>query len=293
VLIPWDYDRLNDAGADIRGALKGRLWWDPSTATGCNSRLRTAYERGVIKGGTDMVQVAYWADIFQATPADVEVPISCDKIAQMMILALGSRIRQRTREFAGTMNRAAMQANIQTWTNQIQSALLRDPDGPQLADMANEQRLMLDRLMGTAQKAVTDANNGDRGIFSSPPVSASSGSNFVPKAQATGATTFSSSGTTFVPKAQANGQASGFVPMSQSWVPQPQASQQSSFTGFVPKQTSTSFSSFQPSFSQPSFSQPSFSSFKPSYQQYPAYPGVSSAPRYQPISNGFGSWQGR
>lgn len=260
VLIPWDYDRLNDAGADQRGALKGRPWWDPATRTNCNTPLRSAAARGAIKGGSDPMQVAYWTDIFLATPPDVEQPVSCDRITQLMELALGSRIRARTREFAATINRASMQANIQTWTNQIQAAIARDPDGPRYSDMTNEQRLLIDAIVTASQKAVTQANAGDSGI--SLPSPASSSSNFVPK------TTSSS----FVPKTSSGGGqykvgevlSSTFTPVNPAFASA--FASVSGSGGYVPKSTSTTNTGFSsstfPSSSASSSSSSSFSQFQ-------------------------------
>jgi len=252
VIIPWDYDRLNDPGADTRGALKGQPWWDPSTATGCNSPLRSAAERGALKGGSDPMQVQWWTDIFANTPADVEVPVSCDKITQLMALALGPQIRQRTREFAASLNRATLQGLVQTWTNQIASALAQDPDANGLADVQNEQRSLLDFIFNSAQKAVTTANNADRGVG----VGASSSSVF------SSTPSFSTStGPVFVPKTQA-GSMVGFAPATQT---------QSSF--------------FQPSFSQPA----AFTQFSPVAGSQFSFPATSTS---FPIatSTSFSSW---
>jgi len=244
VIIPWDYDRLNDAGADTRGALKGQPWWDPSTATGCNSPLRSAAERGALKGGSNPSQVSWWTDIFANTPADVEVPVSCDKIAQLMALALGSQIRQRTREFASSLNRPVLQALVQTWTNQITSALAQDPDRSSTTDVQNEQKSLLDFIFTSSQKAVTAANNADRGVG----VGVSSGSTFSSTQSFSSTPTFSSTtfstsgGPVFVPKAQA-GAMVGFSPQTQSSFFQPSFSQSPTFTQFSPL-VGSQFSSF-------------------------------------------------
>lgn len=248
------------------------------------------------------MQVSYWTDVFMNTPPDVEQPVSCDKIAQLMALALGTQIRQRTRELAATINRASMQADLQTWTSQIQSAIAKDPDGPRSSDMSNEQRLLLDAIVNSAQKAVTQANAGDSGI--SVPGPASATSSFVPKASASSSATGDFSGryqvgqvisSTFTPvnpafasmfsgKTTSGG---GYVPKSTTQPAAYTPKATSSFSSSTPWQSSTTSSQFTPATSfSTSFSQSSaFKTPSTSFSQAGSFQGsfpVSLPSSYSP-----------
>lgn len=233
VYIPWDYDRLYDEGSSTRGALKGKPWWDiqsSATPLACNQVIRTTQEQAQSMGGSP-AKIAWNKDILDQFPADINIPVTCDKMTQLMANALGSRIRQRTREIAGQISLTRIRSMWSTWNNQIQTALEKDPAGPAYPIMLAQQQQLEQHLSRSMQKATSEANQED-GIAA--PRSSS-------------LSTASSSVASFTPSFTP---VSSFVPKTTSTFPAP------SFSS--PSFSSTSLSS--PSFSSPSFSSSSFSS---------------------------------
>lgn len=187
VFLPWDYDRLYDAGSETRGALKGKPWWDiQATATpmACSQPIRTSQEQANSLGGTP-AKIAWNKDILDQFPLDINVPVTCDKMTQLMANALGSRIRKRTRDIAAQISLSRIRAMWSGWNTQIQTALERDPSGPAYAIMLAHQQQLEQHLSRSMQKAVNEANAED-GASSSlvAPSFASTSSLFVPKAPA-------------------------------------------------------------------------------------------------------------
>jgi spore coat protein CotH len=142
VFIPWDYDRLYDEMASTRGALRGNLWWNIAGTTGggaCTQPTLTPSQQAASIGGSPAM-IAYNTDIFNQYPPDLTIPVTCDKITQLMAQALGPRIRAKTLDFSRRISMTRVRANWATWSNQISTAVANDPDGPTIAKMQDEQR---------------------------------------------------------------------------------------------------------------------------------------------------------
>jgi hypothetical protein len=234
VWIPWDYDRLYDEGSDTRGALKGKPWWDISgTANSfvCNQPTKTAQEQANAMGGT-AARMAWNKDIFDQFPLDINVPVTCDKLTQLMVNALAPRVRQRTREIAGQISLTRVRALWGAWNAQIQTALSRDPSGPAYAIMLAQQTLLEQHLTKSLARAVSEANlaDGMSSVKAWTPPQTTSLPSFVPKSTPSFTPSFSTSRSFTTP----------------------------SFT--TPSFTTPSFQT--PSFQTPSF-QTSFQSFNP------------------------------
>lgn len=178
VLLPWDYDRLYDEQALTRGALGGKPWWDQSTATPdrCNQPLQTpeALAAAVADSPTDR---AHWVEIFKDLPADNQIPVTCDKITQLLALAFAGQVRARTKEFLNLITLDQIRSWFSTWNAQISPALAYDPDGPDASTMLAEQSKLLSHLTAARALALSQANQADvsSSPFSSPGVMFRSG----------------------------------------------------------------------------------------------------------------------
>jgi len=168
VLIPWDYDRLYDDQALTRGALGGKPWWDiQSTATPdrCNTPLQTP-ETLAAAVADSPADVAHWVEIFKDLPADNQIPVTCDKITQLLALAFAAQVRARTKEFLNLITLDQIRSWFSTWNAQIQPALAYDPDGPDASTMLDEQSKLMSHLSAARVLALTQAN--EVGVSSSP-----------------------------------------------------------------------------------------------------------------------------
>lgn len=244
VWIPWDYDRLYDEGADTRGALKGRPWWDVAatgTSFACNQPAKSSQQQANELGGTP-ARIAWNKDIFDQFPLDINVPVTCDKFTQLMATALASRIRQRTREIAGQISVPQIRSQWSVWSAQIRTALERDPSGPAVPIMLANQQQLEAHLTRSLQKAVSEANQAE-GIASSSLFSSSISS--IPS---------------FTPRSIAFPSTTSFTPASSFLAPSFAAP---SFSSSFSTPAFSSFSSFPSSIS--SFSSPSFSTFPGSF----------------------------
>lgn len=169
--LPWDYDRLYDAGSETRGALKGKPWWDSSTATSlsCNQLVRSSQEQAESMGGSP-AKIAWNKDILDQFPPDINVPVTCDKFTQLMALALAKPIRQKTREMASQISMPQLRAKWAVWNSQIATALSNDPAGPTYEILMQHQQLLEQHLTRSMEKAVREANmpTGSMAFASSP-----------------------------------------------------------------------------------------------------------------------------
>lgn len=259
--IPWDYDRLYDAGSETRGALKGKPWWDiaaTGTQLACNQLIRTSQEQAESMGGSP-AKIAWNKDILDQFPPDINVPVTCDKFTQLMAVALGTQIRQRTREFASQISIPQLRSMWSVWNAQIATALSKDPAGPTYDVMLQHQTQLEQHLTRSMEKAVREANMKDASPGLSMPFP-SAPTPFSPFAASPTPFSFSST-SSFSIKAPAA--APALAPRSLSLGGSSFASPASSTTtlgvaSFSPKSTSISSTSFA---SNPFPSSSSFSSF--------------------------------
>jgi hypothetical protein len=103
--------------------------------------------------------IAYNTDIFNQYPPDLAIPVTCDKITQLMAQALGDRIRSKTLDYSRRVSMTRVRANWATWSNQISTAVANDPDGPTISKMQDEQRKLDAHLTASLAKAARDASS--------------------------------------------------------------------------------------------------------------------------------------
>ena len=85
VMLPWDYDRLNDAKAEIR--LEGLPWYEtPSPwseeAQSCNSPLLDPSEVAWQSSQGNMAEFEHTKSIWTRLPRDLNRKIQCDQISR-------------------------------------------------------------------------------------------------------------------------------------------------------------------------------------------------------------------
>jgi len=171
VLLPWDYDRLYDEAALSRGALAGNPWWDiQATAlpARCNAPVETPQQLAA-EAASSRSELARWTAIFEGLPLDNQVPVTCDKITKLLSLALGAKVRARTKELLNLVTLDQIRNWFATWNRQIESALVYDPDGPNALKLREEQNKLLSHLTAARALALNQANMADRssqpGVF--------------------------------------------------------------------------------------------------------------------------------
>jgi len=107
------------------------------------------------------LKIAWNKGILDQLPVDMNIPVTCDKITQLMAYALGNRIRQRTREIAASISMTRVRQLWTAWDAQIKTALEKDPSGPAYNMMIGQQQLLDQHFTKSLAIAVSQANAGD------------------------------------------------------------------------------------------------------------------------------------
>lgn len=170
VLIPWDYDRLYDTGSLTRGPLGGNAWWDirkTATTAVCNKPIQTPEELAQ-QTASSSSEMSLWIGVFRRLSPDLSIPVSCDKFTKLLAMALGPRVRARTREFLSLTSLDQIRGLFEGWNQQIGSALRYDPDGPSEQGMRVEQEKLIAFLQRARDLALSQANEGDQAFATQP-----------------------------------------------------------------------------------------------------------------------------
>lgn len=164
VFIPWDYDRLYDTGSLTRGALGGSPWWDirkTATAATCNTPIQSPEELAD-QTASSAGERALWVEVFRRLSPDLGIPVTCDKFTKLLALALGPRVRARTREFLSLVPLDYIRSLFEVWNQQIGGALKLDPAGPSEQGMRAEQEKLIAYLQQARSLALNQAVEGDQ-----------------------------------------------------------------------------------------------------------------------------------
>lgn len=172
VMIPWDYDRINDERADSRGPAPGRAWHDtiPKYNSKCTLREKSAMERARAEGHRGK-QLQFWAEVNELLPPNVEIPVQCDQITHLLSAALKDDVDRRVLEFADVTSSSEMiDGNLNKWYQQLAPAIAQDRTGdpPTQWTFRNEVQTMRNWLNQRKAKAVREAQGGYGSYYNSP-----------------------------------------------------------------------------------------------------------------------------
>lgn len=162
VMLPWDYDRINDERADSRGPAPGRAWhaiMQPSESQ-CRRRETTAEEK-VQAEGHPFNQRAFWLEVNKELPPNVDIPVQCDKITRLMSIALKDRVDRRVLELADVVGSYDnVDRNLDAWYQQLLPAVRADRSGdpPNAWTFQSEVNTMKNWFKQRKQKAVREAS---------------------------------------------------------------------------------------------------------------------------------------
>lgn len=124
VMIPWDYDRLNDPNAKTRGANGGEPWHAilPLSSPRCTAPLLTSSQMAA-RQAQNSQEFAFWQSVFEELPEDVNIPIMCDKITRLLKIAIEDQVHLRVKELATARNWDHLRSSLNRWASQINQAI--------------------------------------------------------------------------------------------------------------------------------------------------------------------------
>jgi len=126
-MVPWDYDRINDEAAADR--LSGEKWhqikntYDPACRPSLQKTSQESARQHAVPGTK---AYEYWVDLYNELPDDLDIPIQCDKLAQLWATTLKDRIYQRVLDFAAVITEDKIDQDINRFQAQIASSVQRD-----------------------------------------------------------------------------------------------------------------------------------------------------------------------
>jgi hypothetical protein len=132
VMIPWDYDRLND---DERHRPWPRTWddvWEKGDER-CSAGHKGFQERALMdltQNRRPASELWYFEAIHSEFPDDILLPIQCEQFTKVLAWALGDRVRLRVKELAATFDTDYFKVMAVVVADQIRDAVALDEDPP-------------------------------------------------------------------------------------------------------------------------------------------------------------------
>jgi len=129
VMVPWDYDRLDDNGGGLDFRRKKQSTWWQSTNFNYNSQeCLNPQEDGSVQGwqyatGNRGVILRRKRN---ALPPDAASPIQCDKITRMLANCVYDKVKQKYNMFRQQFTPARMDVKINAYRNQIKNIVAQD-----------------------------------------------------------------------------------------------------------------------------------------------------------------------
>lgn len=164
VYIPWDYDRINDEAAPRRGASgTAGPWYQTLRPTHfkCSQKPTTVWEKAQAQcAGMGEAFCAKMRTIYEQLPVDIDIPVQCDRITHMMSIALKDKVAARVLDMIRTFTPELVEAYVTGFSNQIEEALKRDPDGPVKSYWEPEKRELVNWVKKHRQQAINMARQG-------------------------------------------------------------------------------------------------------------------------------------
>jgi hypothetical protein len=138
VMIPWDYDRVND---DERNRQWPRTWDDvwESGDERCAAGHQSVQERALQDLRSNQRPISelwYFEAIHSEFPDDILLPIQCEQLTKVFSMALKDRVNRRVKELADTFDTAYFKKHAQLVGDQIRDAVARDMDPPRREEWA-------------------------------------------------------------------------------------------------------------------------------------------------------------
>lgn len=158
VLIPWDFDRLNDGDSrDVRAALGN--WYASAADQECTFLEQTPAQKAATHQPASQRQ--FQTEVFEQYPPRYGVPIQCDKAAQVFAVVLRDRVKQRIKEFNQEMPAAVLENKINFIARQIKDVVARDTDWPEIPQWQKAYQEFKTFLKTSRQQALEQANKYD------------------------------------------------------------------------------------------------------------------------------------
>jgi len=129
VMLPWDYDRINDDKAVDRVKQK---WYDLRVAgPACaNPLLDPEAKAREASQGYPAEVYKYWLAVWSELPPDLERPVQCDKFTKLVAVALKEKVLARVMELQQKINLDVIESYISQFREQIAEAVEANPVEP-------------------------------------------------------------------------------------------------------------------------------------------------------------------
>lgn len=170
VMIPWDYDRINDEMAKKRGVPGApKNWYDPYDT---NSALCSAKDPRPEEyaAAYPIDERDYWIEFFAELPPGLSKPIQCDKFTRLMTRALKKRVKERIKYYAeNIITPEIIEMKLTAYATQIQAKVDKDNDPPtSLSEWKQEIKSLYKYLVESRQEALDEIKpRSARGISTS------------------------------------------------------------------------------------------------------------------------------
>lgn len=160
VMLPWDFDRINDAKAETR--LSGTPWFDPISryskeGQSCTAPLVVPSQMAMESIGGDMSKFEHFKAIWELLPADMSRVIQCDQMTKLMAVALKEAIQARTIQMMETdVSLTKIKAKMAKFGALITNAQLASGDKPSSVSEWNNKIQALYDYQAKSQKYAVD-----------------------------------------------------------------------------------------------------------------------------------------
>jgi hypothetical protein len=158
VLIPSDYDRINDGNTQRANLLgKGpKHWYEPITPDLCTQVDQTPEQRAARQ---PREEYEYWVSLFAENPPNVGKPINCDQFTKVFSI-LGKQVNQKIVDLAtGPMSGPNVESMLAGFAAQIQHLPGLDPDPPNKPEWDDGKKSLRDHLTTSRETALADARS--------------------------------------------------------------------------------------------------------------------------------------